>query len=80
MFSPILFTGDNDPLQKGGEGGGHTGDIATSVLIPSVVDLCRSKRSAFTGRPILVVAAGGIYDGRGLASALAMGAQAVWVG
>lgn len=65
---------------QGGEGGGHTGDIATSVLIPAVVDLCKKYKSPLTGQPIHVVAAGGIYDGRGLAMALCYGAQAVWVG
>jgi hypothetical protein len=44
---------------------GHTGDVATSILIPAVVDLCRGKKSSFTGRDVFVVAAGGIADGRG---------------
>lgn len=65
---------------QGGEGGGHTGDVATSILIPAVVDLCRGKKSSFTGRDIFVVAAGGISDGRGLAMSLSLGADAVWVG
>merc|ERR1712217_717580 len=65
---------------QGGEGGGHTGDVATSILIPKVVDLCRDKVSPLTGNPISVVAAGGIFDGRGLSMALNMGADAVWVG
>ncbi|KAJ3327034.1 hypothetical protein HDU76_012418 [Blyttiomyces sp. JEL0837] len=65
---------------QGGEGGGHTGDVPTSVLIPKVVDLCRGHKSPLTGEPVYVVAAGGIFDGRGLASALCYGAQAVWVG
>jgi len=65
---------------QGGEGGGHTGDVATSILIPSVVDLCKGHRSSLTGGPIHVVAAGGIYDGRGLAMSLCLGAEAVWVG
>ncbi|WVQ78682.1 hypothetical protein IAT38_000769 [Cryptococcus sp. DSM 104549] len=65
---------------QGGEGGGHTGSIPTSILIPAVVDACKGKTSAFTGKPIYVIAAGGIYDGRGLAAALAWGASAVWVG
>jgi len=65
---------------QGGEGGGHTGDIATSILIPKVVDLCRGKKSPLTGEPVYVVAAGGIFDGRGLAMALCLGAEAVWVG
>jgi len=65
---------------QGGEGGGHTGDVATSILIPKVVDLCQGAKSPLTGGPVYVVAAGGIFDGRGLAAALAYGAQAVWVG
>jgi len=65
---------------QGGEGGGHTGDVATSILIPKVVDLCKGARSTLTGGPVYVVAAGGIFDGRGLAAALSWGAQAVWVG
>mmetsp|Transcript_14894 Transcript_14894/g.24245 ORF Transcript_14894/g.24245 Transcript_14894/m.24245 type:complete len:359 (+) Transcript_14894:72-1148(+) len=65
---------------QGGEGGGHTGDVATSILIPSVVDLCKGHKSKLTGQPIYVVAAGGIFDGRGLAMSLALGAEAVWVG
>lgn len=65
---------------QGGEGGGHTGDITNSVLIPSVVDVARRYKSPLTGEPAMVVAAGGIYDGRGLASSLMQGAQGVWVG
>lgn len=65
---------------QGGEGGGHTGEIANSVLIPSVVDVARRYTSPLTGEPAMVVAAGGIYDGRGLASSLMQGAQGVWVG
>jgi len=65
---------------QGGEGGGHTGDIATSILIPRVVDACRGKVSPLTGEPVHVVAAGGIFDSRGLAMAFALGAQAAWVG
>jgi len=65
---------------QGGEGGGHTGDVATSILIPAVVDICKNKVSKFTGQPVHVIAAGGIFDGRGLAMALCLGAQAAWVG
>merc|ERR1711920_1119038 len=65
---------------QGGEGGGHTGDIPTSILLPKVVEACRGKVSALTGGPILVVGAGGIFDGRGLAAALATGCSGVWVG
>ena len=55
---------------QGSEGGGHTGDIATTVLIPQVVDLCKGRISPLTGEQVLVVAAGGFFDGRGLAAAL----------
>ncbi|KAK4684829.1 nitronate monooxygenase, partial [Tremellales sp. Uapishka_1] len=65
---------------QGGEGGGHTGTTATSILIPACVDLCKGKKSPLTGKPVPVVAAGGIYDGRGLAASLMFGAQGVWVG
>lgn len=59
---------------QGGEGGGHTGDIATSVLIPACVDKCKGRISPLLKCPVYVVAAGGIYDGRGLAMALSLGA------
>jgi NAD(P)H-dependent flavin oxidoreductase YrpB (nitropropane dioxygenase family) len=65
---------------QGGEGGGHTGDTPFSILIPAVVDLCKNEKSPLTGEPIVVVAAGGIADGRGLAAALSYGASGVWVG
>lgn len=65
---------------QGGEAGGHTGEIPTSVLIPACADVCRQYRSPLTGKPVQLVAAGGIFDGRGLAASLMMGANAVWVG
>ncbi|EGS17304.1 2-nitropropane dioxygenase-like protein [Thermochaetoides thermophila DSM 1495] len=66
---------------QGGEGGGHTGDIAGTVLIPAVVDVARKYRPPMlNGQSAMVVAAGGISDGRGLASALMQGAAGVWVG
>eukprot|EP00927_Polykrikos_kofoidii_P053093 TRINITY_DN4727_c0_g1_i1.p1 TRINITY_DN4727_c0_g1~~TRINITY_DN4727_c0_g1_i1.p1 ORF type:complete len:402 (+),score=89.37 TRINITY_DN4727_c0_g1_i1:70-1206(+) len=65
---------------QGGEGGGHTGDTPTSILLPKVVDACKGRSSPLTGGPVLVVGAGGIFDGRGLASALAVGCAGVWVG
>ena len=66
---------------QGGEGGGHTGNIANSVLIPSVVDVARRYRpTMLKGAPAMVVAAGGISSGRSLASSLMQGAMAVWVG
>ena len=65
---------------QGTEGGGHTGDISTTVLIPMIVDLVKGKTSKMHGGPIYVVAAGGIVDSRGLNMALGFGASAVWVG
>merc|ERR1712039_170494 len=64
----------------GGEGGGHTGDIPTSILLPKVVDAVRGKKSPLTGGPIIVVGAGGIFNGQGLAAAISMGCSGVWVG
>lgn len=55
---------------QGGEGGGHTGLVGTLPLVGQAVDAVK----------IPVVAAGGISDGRGLAAALALGAQGVWMG
>ncbi|MGW2385042.1 NAD(P)H-dependent flavin oxidoreductase [Streptomyces sp. NPDC001658] len=57
-------------IVQGGEGGGHTGDVATTVLLPQVVDAV----------DIPVVAAGGFFDGRGLVAALAYGAAGVAMG
>ncbi|KAI9898665.1 hypothetical protein N3K66_007025 [Trichothecium roseum] len=66
---------------QGGEGGGHTGNIANSILIPAVVDVARRYRPKMLGgSTALVVAAGGISNGRGLASSLMQGAVGVWVG
>ena len=56
----------------GHRGGGHTGLVATMPLVPQIVDA--------VGDRVPVVAAGGIFDGRGLAAALALGADGVWVG
>jgi len=55
---------------QGGEGGGHTGLVGTMPLIAQAVDAVK----------IPVVGAGGIFDGRGLAASLALGAQGVWMG
>jgi nitronate monooxygenase len=60
-------------VAQGTEAGGHTGSVATLPLLQEVLPLGEAA-----GVP--VVAAGGIATGRGLAGALAMGAQAVWVG
>ncbi|KAK0547981.1 hypothetical protein OC846_001665 [Tilletia horrida] len=67
-------------IAQGGEGGGHTGHIPTSILLPTVADLVRGKKSPLTGEDIIVIGAGGIYNGRGLAAALTYGASGVWVG
>jgi len=66
---------------QGGEGGGHTGSLASSVLIPAVVDVAREYfPPMLNGSPAMVVAAGGISTGRSLAAALMQGAMGVWVG
>lgn len=65
---------------QGGEGGGHTGDVPFSILIPAIEDVCSNYRSPMTGKKPLVVAAGGINDGRSLAGSLMLGAAGVWVG
>lgn len=65
---------------QGGEGGGHTGNVPFSVLIPAVVDVAKRYTSPMTGQPALVVAAGGVNDGRSLAASLMLGAAGVWVG
>jgi len=59
-------------VAQGTEAGGHTGTVATFPLVPMIVDA--------VGASIPVAAAGGIFDGRGLAAALALGADGVWVG
>jgi len=74
-----LAVGADIIIAQGYEAGGHTGEIATSVLIPQVVDACRGHKN-MKGGPVVVVAAGGIYDGRGVAMALALGASGVWIG
>ncbi|KAF8636616.1 hypothetical protein AX17_003426 [Amanita inopinata Kibby_2008] len=76
----VLAQGVDIICAQGGEGGGHTGDTPFSILIPTVVDLCKGKKSPLTGEDVIVVAAGGIADGRGLAVALSYGASGVWVG
>ncbi|KAF9530320.1 2-nitropropane dioxygenase [Crepidotus variabilis] len=65
---------------QAGEGGGHTGDIAASILIPACVDAVKGHKSPLTGKPVYVVGAGAVFDGRGLAANLSWGAQGVWVG
>lgn len=65
---------------QGGEGGGHTGAIPTTILLPKCADICQKYTSPLTGKAVSLVGAGGIYDGRGLVMALGYGCQAVWVG
>lgn len=55
---------------QGGEGGGHTGLVGTMPLVAQAVEAVK----------VPVVAAGGLYDGRGLAAALSLGAVGVWMG
>ncbi len=59
-------------IAQGTEAGGHTGTVATMPLVPQIVDA--------VGDRVPVVAAGGIFDGRGLAAAIALGADGVWLG
>jgi enoyl-[acyl-carrier protein] reductase II len=59
-------------VAQGTEAGGHTGLVATMALVPQVVDAVSDK--------VPVVAAGGLFDGRGLAASLALGADGVWIG
>ena len=68
----VLEWGVDAVLVQGGEGGGHTGAVPTSVLLPQVVD-------AVAGR-VPVIAAGGFFDGRGLVAALAYGASGIAMG
>src|SRR3954470_12081084 len=66
----VAAWGADAVIVQGGEGGGHTGEVATTVLLPQVVDAV----------DIPVVAAGGFFDGRGLVAALAYGAAGVAMG
>jgi NAD(P)H-dependent flavin oxidoreductase YrpB (nitropropane dioxygenase family) len=66
-----LNVGVDIVVAQGYEAGGHTGDVATMVLVPEVVDAVA---------PTPVLAAGGIASGRQIAAAMALGAQGVWCG
>src|ERR1700751_3210331 len=66
----VASWGADAVIVQGGEGGGHTGPIATTLLLPSVLDAVS----------IPVIAAGGFFDGRGLAAALSYGAAGVAMG
>jgi NAD(P)H-dependent flavin oxidoreductase YrpB (nitropropane dioxygenase family) len=66
----VVEWGVDAVLVQGGEGGGHTGAVPTSLLLPQVVDAVE----------VPVVAAGGFFDGRGLVAALAYGASGIAMG
>jgi NAD(P)H-dependent flavin oxidoreductase YrpB (nitropropane dioxygenase family) len=66
----VAAWGADAVVVQGGEGGGHTGPVATTLLLPQVVDAV----------DIPVVAAGGFFDGRGLVAALAYGASGIAMG
>src|SRR5258708_35573787 len=66
----VAAWGADAVVVQGSEGGGHTGQVATSVLLPQVVDAV----------DIPVIAAGGFFDCRGLAAPLAYGAAGMAVG
>ncbi|MEJ3746765.1 nitronate monooxygenase [Actinomycetes bacterium KLBMP 9797] len=66
----VAAWGADAVVVQGGEGGGHTGPVPTSLLLPQVVDAV----------DIPVVAAGGFFDGRGLVAALAYGADGIAMG
>jgi NAD(P)H-dependent flavin oxidoreductase YrpB (nitropropane dioxygenase family) len=66
----VAAWGADAVVVQGGEGGGHTGPVATTVLLPQVVDAV----------DIPVIAAGGFFDGRGLVAALAYGAAGIAMG
>lgn len=66
----VAAWGADAVMVQGGEGGGHTGPIPTTLLLPTVLDAV----------DIPVIAAGGFYDGRGLAAALSYGAAGIGMG
>jgi NAD(P)H-dependent flavin oxidoreductase YrpB (nitropropane dioxygenase family) len=66
----VVEMGVDAVLVQGGEGGGHTGSVPTTLLLPQVIDAV----------DVPVIAAGGFFDGRGLVAALAYGAQGIAMG
>ncbi len=66
----VVAWGVDAVLVQGGEGGGHTGPVPISLLLPQVVDAV----------DVPVIAAGGFFDGRGLVAALAYGAAGIAMG
>ncbi|NLG47575.1 nitronate monooxygenase [Gordonia sp. (in: high G+C Gram-positive bacteria)] len=73
----VASWGADAVIVQGGEGGGHTGPVATTLLLPSVVDALGGNDGPTS---IPVIAAGGFFDGRGLVAALAYGADGVAMG
>jgi len=71
----VASWGADAVMVQGGEGGGHTGPVPTTLLLPSVLDALRAA-----GSDIPVIAAGGFFDGRGLAAALSYGAAGIGMG
>ena len=71
----VASWGADAVMVQGGEGGGHTGPVPTTLLLPTVLDALRTAQS-----DIPVVAAGGFFDGRGLAAALSYGAAGIGMG
>ena len=70
----VAAWGADAVMIQGGEGGGHTGTVPTTLLLPTVLDAVRQ----YSDLP--VVAAGGFFDGRGLAAALSYGAAGIGMG
>ncbi len=68
----VAAWGADAVIVQGGEGGGHTGSVPTTLLLPQVVDA--------VGDRVAVIGAGGFFDGRGLVAALAYGAQGIAMG
>lgn len=71
----VASWGADAVMVQGGEGGGHTGPVPTTLLLPTVLDGLRD-----VGSDIPVIAAGGFFDGRGLAAALSYGAAGIGMG
>lgn len=72
----VASWGADAVIVQGGEGGGHTGQVATTLLLPSVIDALGGAGNT----SIPVVAGGGFFDGRGLVAALSYGAAGVAMG
>ncbi|MDA8371158.1 MAG: nitronate monooxygenase [Nocardiopsaceae bacterium] len=68
----IVAAGADAVIAQGGEGGGHTGPVPTTLLLPAVLDA--------VGDRVPVLAAGGFFDGRGMAAALSFGADGIAMG